>query len=116
MLIETRAIDFPLTDAIQRHVESRVEAALGPVARWVRGVTARLEDINADRGGIDKRCRLVAALRRHGVVVAEATHTDLYAAVDEAAGRIRRSATRAVTRRMPRERKDPQQSGVLVGN
>ena len=72
--------------------------------------------INADRGGIDKRCRLVAALRRHGVVVAEATHADLYAAVDEAAGRIRRSVTRAVTRRMLRERKDPQRSGVLVGN
>ena len=73
MLIDTRAIDFALTDAIQRHVESRVEAALGVVARWVVGVTARLEDINADRGGIDKRCRLVAALRRRGVVVAEAT-------------------------------------------
>ena len=116
MPIDTRAIDFALTDAIQRHVESRVEAALGAVARWVVGVTARLEDINADRGGIDKRCRLVAALRRHGVVVAEATHADLYAAVDEAAARIRRSATRAVTRRMPRERKDPQRPGVLVGN
>jgi ribosome-associated translation inhibitor RaiA len=76
----------------------------------VVGVTARLEDINADRGGIDKRCRLVAALRRRGVVVAEATHADLYAAVDEAAARIRRSATRAVTRRTPRERTDPQRS------
>ena len=116
MLIDTRAIDFALTYAIQRHVESRVEAALGAVARWVVGVTARLEDINADRGGIDKRCRLVAALRRRGVVVAEATHADLYAAVDEAAARIRRSATRAVTRRMPRERKEPRRPGVLVGN
>ena len=35
MFIDTRAIDFPMTDAILRHVESRVESALGPVARWV---------------------------------------------------------------------------------
>ena len=114
MFIDTRAIDFPLTDAILRHVESRVESALGPVARWVMTVTARLEDVNAVRGGVDKRCRLVAALRRRGVVVAEATDADLYAAVDEAGSRIRRSALRAVTRRVPRERKDPQRPGALV--
>jgi ribosome-associated translation inhibitor RaiA len=114
VFIDTRAIDFPLTDAILRHVESRVESALGPVARWVMAVTARLEDVNASRGGIDKRCRLVASLRRRGVVVAEATDTDLYAAVDEAAGRIRRSALRALARRVPRERKDPQRPGALV--
>ena len=29
MLIDTRAIDFTLTDAILRHVEYRVESALG---------------------------------------------------------------------------------------
>jgi putative sigma-54 modulation protein len=116
MLIDTRAIDFTLTDAIRRHVEARVEAALGPLSRWVIRVTARLEDINADRGGIDKRCRLVVAVRRHGVVVAEATHADLYTAVDEAAARIRRSATRAVMRHVPRGRKGPQRPGVLVGN
>lgn len=114
MFIETRAIDFLLTDAILRHVESRVESALGPVTRWVMTVTARLEDVNASRGGVDKRCRLVAALRRRGIVVAEATDADLYAAVDEASSRIRRSALRAVTRRGPRERKDPQRPGALV--
>ena len=114
MFIDTRAIDFPITDAILRHVESRVESALGPVARWVTTVTARLEDVNAVRGGVDKRCRLVVALRRRGVVVAEATDADLYAAVDEAASRMRRSALRAVTRHIPRERKDPQRPGALA--
>jgi ribosome-associated translation inhibitor RaiA len=114
VFIDTRAIGFPLTDAIHRHVESRVESALGPVARWVIKVTARLEDVNAARGGVDKRCSLVAALRRRGVVVSEATDTDLYAAVDEAAGRIRRTALRAVTRHVPRQRKDPQRPGALA--
>ena len=114
MLIDTRSMGFALTESIRRHVESRVAAALAPAARSVITVTARLEDVNADRGGVDKRCRLVALVRRHGAVVAEATDADLYAAVDEAARRIRRSATRAVKRHVPRERKDPQRPGALV--
>ncbi len=114
MLIETRAIGFGLTDAIQRHVESRVEAALAPVANWVLTVTARVEDINADRGGIDKRCSLVVSLRGRGVAVAEAIHVDLYAAVDEATSRLRRSAVRAVKRHFARDRKDPQRPGALL--
>lgn len=114
MLIHTRSMGFGLTDSIRRHVESRVESALAPVARSVITVVARLDDVNADRGGVDKRCRLVALVRRHGTVVAEATDADLYAAVDEAAGRIRRSAIRAVKRHVPRERKDPQRPGALV--
>ena len=114
MLIETRAVDFPLTDAIRRHVESRVESALGPVAAWVLGVTARVGDVNADRGGVDKRCSLVASLRGRGTVVVEAMNADLYAAVDDAAGRLRRSAVRAVSRPMARERKDVQRPGALL--
>ena len=114
MLIDTRAIGFPLTDAIRRHVESRVESALGAVAGWVVNVTARVEDVNADRGGIDKRCGLVASLRGRGVVVVEALNADLYVAVDEAAGRLRRAAVRAVSRPMARERKDVQRPGALL--
>src|SRR4051794_18945394 len=82
MLIDTRAMGFALTDAILRHVEARVGAALGPFARRVLKVTVRLEDINGDRGGADKRCSIVVALRRHGVEIAEAINADLYAAVD----------------------------------
>jgi ribosome-associated translation inhibitor RaiA len=114
MLIETRAMGFALTDAIQRHVESRVESALGPVSAWVLNVTARVEDVNADRGGIDKRCGLVASLRGRGVAVAGAVNADLYAAVDEAAARLRRSAVRAVKRRTGRERTDAQRPGTLL--
>jgi ribosome-associated translation inhibitor RaiA len=114
MLIDSRAIGFTLTDAIRRHVESRVESALGPVAGWVLGVTARVEDVNADRGGIDKRCGLVASLRGRGVVVTEAVNADLYAAVDEATGRLRRSAVRAVAKPMARARKDVQRPGALL--
>lgn len=114
MLIETRAIDFPLTEAIRGHVESRLAAALGPLDRWVQHVTVRLEDVNADRGGIDKRCSMVATLPRHGVVVIEAIDEDLYAAIDAAAHRIRRRVIRSVKQRYERQRKDPQRPGSLL--
>jgi len=116
MLIETRSLDFALTDAIRRHVESRVEMALGPVARWVRNVVVRVDDVNAGRGGVDKRCRIVATLRNRRSVVAEATHEDLYAAVDDAAARLRRSALVSVRRPITRQRAAAVRPGALAAS
>jgi ribosome-associated translation inhibitor RaiA len=114
MLIDTRAMGFALTDAILRHVEARVGATLGPFSRRVLKVTVRLEDVNADHGGADKRCSIVVALRRHRVEIAEAINVDLYAAVDEAASRVRRSVIRTAKRHLARDRRDPQRPGALV--
>ena len=111
MYIDTRTRGFSLTDAIRRHVEVRVGAALGPLARRVAAVTARLKDVNAGRGGIDKRCRLVVTLRRLGVVVAEATDADLYAAVGAAAGRARRDGRPAL---LPHVRRRGTGRGALL--
>jgi ribosome-associated translation inhibitor RaiA len=114
MFVDTRAISFPLTDAIRRYAESRTRAALAPVRGRIITVTARLDDVNADRGGIDKRCRLVAALRRRGVVIAEAMDVDLYAAIDSATGRLRRAARESVRRMIGRDRKNRQRPGALL--
>jgi ribosomal subunit interface protein len=114
MLIDIRAFGFTLTGAIHRHVESRVETTLGPFARRILGVTVRLEYVNARRGGIDKRCRIVVTLRRHGAAVAEATEEDLHIAIDEAAARVRRIVVRQLSHRVGRERSDPQRPGAMV--
>jgi len=114
MDIDIRAMGFPLTDGIRAHVESRIKSVLRPFARWVVKVTARLEDVNANHGGIDKRCSMVAAVRRRGTIVTEAIQEDLYVAADKAAARIRRSVQRLLARQIRRERKDPQRPGTLV--
>ena len=114
MYIDTRAIGFPLTDAIRRAAESRTRSALAPVRRWITAVTVRLHDVNAGRGGVDKRCRIVVALRRRGAVVAEATKVDLYTAIDSATGRLRRAARESVRRIIGRDRKDRQRPGALL--
>lgn len=114
MEIDIRAMGFTLTEGIRDHVESRIRSALRPFAAWVVKVTARLEDVNANHGGIDKRCSVVAAVRRRGTIVTEAIQEDLYVAADKAAARVRRSVQRLLTRQIRRERKDPQRPGTLV--
>ena len=112
--IDIRALGFSLSDALGRHVTARLEHVLGPFARRIVMVAARLEDVNGDHGGIDKRCRVVVTLRRGNVIVAEATDQDMYVAVDKVAARIRRSVKRAVTRHLHRQRNDRQRLGALV--
>jgi putative sigma-54 modulation protein len=98
VIIETRAIGFSLTDAIQRHVEHRVESTLGALSHRILKVTVRLEDVNALRGGVDKRCGVVVALRHNRTIVAEAVNVDMYAAVDAAVTRARHGVVRRLMR------------------
>jgi ribosome-associated translation inhibitor RaiA len=115
MMIRTRAPDFSLTPFIRERVESRVKSAVEPVGDRVIIVTARLEDVNASRGGIDKRCRFVAGLRKTGIVAAEATDIDLYAAIDRAAARLRRAVLTATRRQVSRDRRRRLSRAMLVG-
>ena len=106
MLIDTRSFGFPLTDAIRRHVEARVESALSISSRQVLRVTVRLDDVNAGRGGVDKRCRVVVALRHDRTFAADAVRENLYDAVDRAARKARVGVRRALKRSTARERQD----------
>jgi ribosomal subunit interface protein len=115
MIIDTRASGFSLTDAIQQHVEARVESALGPVSRWAQTLAVWLDDVIANRGGIDKRCRVILALRNRAMVVTEATDVDLYTAVDAATSRLRRAALRVVKRPFARDWTDARRPGTVVG-
>lgn len=114
MLISTRTFGFPPTEAILRYVEARMASALGAYSRHVFKVTVRLADVNAARGGIDKRCQVVVALRGGRTEVVDAVESDLYAAIDAAAGRIRSAVGSTVARHLERERHDPLTSGALV--
>lgn len=99
MHIDICGISFALTPAIAGHVKRRVETALAPVATTpVRGVMARLRDINGPRGGVDKGCRLVAWLDGRKPVVADAIDRDLYVAVELAAGKLRENVWRLLRR------------------
>ncbi len=114
MIIDTRGIGFVPTDAIVRHVESRAAAALMAFTNRMLKATVRLVDVNADHGGIDKRCRIVVALRRRRIGVAEAMDADWYRAIDLAFGKLHRAVSRVIQRDSSRERKDRQRPGALL--
>lgn len=116
MFIDTRAIDYALTEPIKDRVEARVHAALYGVTGAFHRVMVRLQDVNAVRGGVDKRCSIVVALHGRPVAIADATDVNLYRAIDEAARRVRRIALRAAKRNLSRERREAQRPGALMAN
>jgi ribosomal subunit interface protein len=101
MQFHIHAGDFPLTDALRRHVERRLHFDLARFQPLVRKIDVHLSDVNGPRGGHDKRCQVRVRLAAHADVVVEDIEADLYHAVDRALGR----SARAVGRRLGRARR-----------
>lgn len=99
MKIDIRTHGFALTDAIRNHVERRMRFVLARAHAHIRQVTVHLADIEGQRGGIEKRCRVRVRLKPGVDLLVEDTEAELYAAVDRAADRVGRSVVRSVTRR-----------------
>ncbi len=97
--MQISALSFSLTPAIRQHVESRFRSALSNTGISPEKATIRLLDVNGARGGVDKQCRVSVPLKSAAPVVAEATSTDLYHAVDQAAVKVRELVRRRRSRR-----------------
>lgn len=91
MLTNVRTQGLDLAGAIHRHLERRVRAALRSCATRVGAVTVCFSDINGPRGGPDLNCGITVDLIPRGSLRAEATDSDLMAALTRALARIRRS-------------------------
>lgn len=98
MQLNACGIGFTLTPAIEQHIEGRVKLAVSHATGSIRDLAVRVRDTNGTRGGVDKACRIVAWLRNRATVVVEAVSSDLYAAVDAAATKLK-EAIRRRTRR-----------------
>ena len=64
--------------------------ALGRFSSRIRRVIVRLQDLNGQRGGLDKRCHIEAQLSGRGLLVVDVRDMELESAVARAAERIRR--------------------------
>lgn len=100
MNIHIQARDFALTNPLREYIERRLRFALGWADERLRHVSVRLSDENGPRGGKDKRCRLQVTFCGAPSVVIADTEADLYVAIDRVADR----ASRAVARRLERQR------------
>jgi ribosome-associated translation inhibitor RaiA len=88
MRIEVTDRGLKATEALRNYVGLRLMSMLDHLVRQVDGVTVGLADVPAPRGGIDKRCRMLALLAPSGEVRVEETDRGLYAAIDRAAKRL----------------------------
>lgn len=89
MRVQVKGREFELTDGLRNFTERRLEVALDRFRDRIKRIDASLADLNGPRGGIDKQCRLRVHLAGGGEVIAHATGTDFYAAIVQAAHRMR---------------------------
>ena len=100
MQIDIQSRGFSLTDALLSHVRRRLVSTMSYCSGHVNRVVIRLSDINGPRGGADKRCHIQVALVGIPDVVVEDTEVDMYAAIDRAIDRARRTVVRKVDRQL----------------
>lgn len=98
MQIDIQSRGFSLTDSLLSYAQRRLLFAMSYCSGHVNRVVIRLSDVNGPRGGADKRCHIQVALAGIPDVVVEDIEVDMYAAIDRAIDRARRTVVRRVDR------------------
>jgi len=98
MTLEIHGTDRRVDKALMEHLERRSQSAVGRLGRRVRRIQVRLEDINGPKGGIDKRCRLVAQTQAAGNVIIEETGDDYFGVTARAMERLGQALRRKLDR------------------
>lgn len=100
MQIDIQVRRFSLTEGLRRHVVRRLEHALRRYKVWVQCVEVQLKAAT----GPDKACLILVRLQRLPAIVIQDLGADLYAVIDRAAARARRSVARRMAQRMRTKR------------
>jgi putative sigma-54 modulation protein len=90
MFVFVRALVDVVTSAhLRRESERRLKLAAAPFQGQIREIGIVLRDVNGPRGGVDKRCTVIARLRRGGSIEIEETSTTFVESIRGAAKRLR---------------------------
>lgn len=100
MQIEISLRNLSMTSEIRHWIERRVQFALGRFAAQIERITVTCSDLNGDRGGVDKECRLRLVLKSGGELVVE----DRDASLEVVAASVADRAGRTLARRLERLR------------
>jgi len=105
-----------VTTGLREYIDRRLHFALGRFATAIDNVSVRVGDVNGPRGGVDKRCQIVVALRAPGSnpIAIDDNDEDVHVAVARASDRAGRTVARAVQRR--RCKKTYQRRRMLAEN
>lgn len=99
MNIAIRARHARLDPDFEERLERRLRFALARFGGRIRRIRATLQDINGPRGGEDQHCTIQVSLTPSGSIIAEATDTEVAAALGRAADRAARRVGDALNRR-----------------
>lgn len=95
MQVQINFGSIPSSQALSEHVENELRGRLGHLCDRLTRVEVHLGDTNsaAKRGQDDKRCLLEARPMNLEPLAIEQRGEDIYSAVSEAAGKLRRALT-----------------------
>lgn len=94
MHILIRSKGFPMTEAIDNYVRSRVNFILSRFGNVVKKVEAFVSDINGPKGGIDKACLVKIKTDQRSELIIKGLEADLYTAINRALSRAKQSLKR----------------------
>lgn len=103
MQVDIQARPFKLTGGLQNAIGKCLRPLKRRFGHSLHKIQVRLDDVNGDKGGIDKRCLIVVEAHPRQTVVAHALSDDMYQSIALAGHR----AERALSKRSPRRRKAP---------
>lgn len=102
--MQIRFIDgrIPTTPGMLEFVQSHITAAVGRFASRIRDIRVRIADVNGPRGGLDKRCVILATVSGRGAgggdVIVRHGDSDFYAAIAGAAHGLKHLLARRIDR------------------
>jgi putative sigma-54 modulation protein len=85
IILHSSSVGF--TQALKEHAERRLNFALDRFSHVIQSVRVTLEDVNGQRGGVDKKCKILLRLPKK-TLVAECRDTDAYRAISTAVERV----------------------------
>lgn len=107
MKLEIVGQRLAITDAVSAHVERRLRFTLGRFGERIIRVTVTLTELGEPRGGVDKQCRMIAALVPQGEVAVEVNDVEILLAIDRAAERLGRVLAHELERRREQTLRKP---------
>ena len=98
MKIDVRFRGLESSESLHDYAVRRVHLHLSRFGPELTAVTVRIGDVNGPKGGLDKRCQIMARGPRLGVTAVEGMSGDAWAAIDVTIERVARTVGRELER------------------
>ena len=117
MRIQIQIKGLPGSSKLRRFTAHKLDTALSRFSHGIDEATIQLRDINgADRGGVDKLCRVVLTMKNNSVVVIEELASNIVQAIERAADRLHQNVSRQLSKVVRVDRSGMRQNNLLLAD